>query len=173
MRTHACDRRSPNSRNRNQESADVDVDLSPQVNAALRSEILYYITSGIKESVRAVADELIAIPISGDNEKVLFSISCPYIFYDPSIRCSFDALCCFAVATTRGNRSSFGLSVRQRFAMFVWHQELATRSTSKCLARLRRCACSFSFRALTFTWMCVLTLIATICARTGTIQRRS
>ena len=50
------------------ESADVDVDLSPQVNTALRSEILYYTTSGIKESVRAVTDELITIPISGESE---------------------------------------------------------------------------------------------------------
>jgi 1-phosphatidylinositol-4-phosphate 5-kinase len=56
--------------NRGQESADVDVDLSPQVNTALRSEILYYTTSGIKESVRAVSDELITIPISGEGEKV-------------------------------------------------------------------------------------------------------
>jgi len=53
-----------------QESADVDVDLSPQVNTALRSEILYYTTSGIKESVRAVNDEIIDIPISGESEPV-------------------------------------------------------------------------------------------------------
>ncbi|KAJ0411461.1 hypothetical protein ATCC90586_008510 [Pythium insidiosum] len=44
----------------------------PQVNTALRSEILYYTTSGIKESVRAVTDELISIPISGDNDKNKF-----------------------------------------------------------------------------------------------------
>ncbi|RLN57644.1 hypothetical protein BBJ29_000397 [Phytophthora kernoviae] len=54
--------------NGREESADVDVDLSPQVNSALRSEILYYTTSGIKESVRAVTDELISIPISGESE---------------------------------------------------------------------------------------------------------
>lgn len=52
------------------DSADVDVDLSPQVNTALRSEILYYTTSGIKESVRAVNDEIIDIPISGESEQV-------------------------------------------------------------------------------------------------------
>lgn len=64
-------RRPANGRNRDDdESADVDVDLSPQVNTALRSEILYYTTSGIKESVRAVSDELITIPISGESEKV-------------------------------------------------------------------------------------------------------
>ena len=34
-----------------QDGGDVDVDLSPQVNTALRSEILYYTTSGIKKSV--------------------------------------------------------------------------------------------------------------------------
>ncbi|EQC30308.1 hypothetical protein SDRG_11885 [Saprolegnia diclina VS20] len=35
---------------------DVDVDLSPQVNLALRSEILYYTTSGIKQSVHEVGN---------------------------------------------------------------------------------------------------------------------
>ncbi|KAL4087439.1 hypothetical protein PRIC1_013331 [Phytophthora ramorum] len=67
----------------NGESADVDVDLSPQVNTALRSEILYYTTSGIKESVRAVTDELISIPISGENEagkSIKFWSFCPASF---------------------------------------------------------------------------------------------
>ncbi|GMF09692.1 unnamed protein product [Phytophthora lilii] len=65
------------------ESADVDVDLSPQVNTALRSEILYYTTSGIKESVRAVTDELISIPISGESEagkSIKFWSFCPASF---------------------------------------------------------------------------------------------
>ncbi|TMW56358.1 hypothetical protein Poli38472_006368 [Pythium oligandrum] len=65
------------------DSADVDVDLSPQVNTALRSEILYYTTSGIKESVRAVADELISIPISGESGKgkyIKFWSFCPASF---------------------------------------------------------------------------------------------
>uniref|UniRef100_K3WGV7 PIPK domain-containing protein n=1 Tax=Globisporangium ultimum (strain ATCC 200006 / CBS 805.95 / DAOM BR144) TaxID=431595 RepID=K3WGV7_GLOUD len=80
---NSIERRSPNSRHQDDESADVDVDLSPQVNAALRSEILYYITSGIKESVRAVTDELITIPISGEGEKgksVKFWSFCPAAF---------------------------------------------------------------------------------------------
>lgn len=69
--TTRVSRRPAHGRNRaNDESADLDVDLSPQVNTALRSEILYYTTSGIKESVRAVSDELITIPISGESEKV-------------------------------------------------------------------------------------------------------
>ncbi|GLD93833.1 hypothetical protein PINS_up002438 [Pythium insidiosum] len=68
---NSIERRTGNGANRGQESADVDVDLSPQVNTALRSEILYYTTSGIKESVRAT-DELISIPISGDNDKNKF-----------------------------------------------------------------------------------------------------
>lgn len=69
--------------NGGQDSADVDVDLSPQVNTALRSEILYYTTSGIKESVRAVIDEVITIPISGEGEKkqhVKFWSFCPTAF---------------------------------------------------------------------------------------------
>ncbi|OQR90656.1 phosphatidylinositol-4-phosphate-5-kinase (Pi-PIPKD5), partial [Thraustotheca clavata] len=37
-------------------TSDVDVDLSPQVNLALRSEILYYTTSGIKQSVHEVGN---------------------------------------------------------------------------------------------------------------------
>ncbi|CAI5703256.1 unnamed protein product [Peronospora effusa] len=64
-------------------SADVDVDLSPQVNTALRSEILYYTTSGIKESVRAVTDELISIPISGESDagkSIKFWSFCPASF---------------------------------------------------------------------------------------------
>jgi 1-phosphatidylinositol-4-phosphate 5-kinase len=65
---NSIERRQNNGASRLQESADVDVDLSPQVNSALRSEILYYTTSGIKESVDAVTDELIAIPISGDSK---------------------------------------------------------------------------------------------------------
>ncbi|KAI9989659.1 hypothetical protein PInf_019944 [Phytophthora infestans] len=69
--------------NGREESADVDVDLSPQVNTALRSEILYYTTSGIKESVRAVTDELISIPISGESEagkSIKFWSFCPASF---------------------------------------------------------------------------------------------
>ncbi|KAG3036323.1 hypothetical protein PC128_g79 [Phytophthora cactorum] len=69
--------------NGHDESADVDVDLSPQVNTALRSEILYYTTSGIKESVRAVTDELISIPISGESEagkSIKFWSFCPASF---------------------------------------------------------------------------------------------
>lgn len=45
------------------------------MNTALRSEILYYTTSGIKESVRAVADELISIPISGESDSVRASLN--------------------------------------------------------------------------------------------------
>lgn len=62
-------------------SADVDVDLSPQVNTALRSEILYYTTSGIKESVRSVTDELITIPIENEKGKsIKFWSFCPASF---------------------------------------------------------------------------------------------
>ncbi|KAI9918378.1 hypothetical protein PsorP6_011943 [Peronosclerospora sorghi] len=50
------------------QSADVDVDLSSQVNTSLCSEILYYTTSGIKESVCAVTAELISVLISGEVE---------------------------------------------------------------------------------------------------------
>ncbi|KAJ8552503.1 hypothetical protein ON010_g10042 [Phytophthora cinnamomi] len=73
-------RKSANGRD---ESTDVDVDLSPQANAALRSEILYYTTSGIKESVRAVTDELITIPISGEGDagkSIKFWSFCPTSF---------------------------------------------------------------------------------------------
>ncbi|CAK4105955.1 unnamed protein product [Aphanomyces euteiches] len=42
-------------KNRGGKSTDVDVDLSPQVNLALRSEILFYTTSGIKQAVQEVA----------------------------------------------------------------------------------------------------------------------
>lgn len=80
---NSIEHRSGDRSNRGQESADVDVDLSPQVNTALRSEILYYTTSGIKESVRAVTDELITIPISGEGEKgkfVKFWSFCPASF---------------------------------------------------------------------------------------------
>lgn len=69
--------------NGRQDFADVDVDLSPQVNTALRSEILYYTTSGIKASVRAVTDELISIPISGEGEagkSIKFWSFCPASF---------------------------------------------------------------------------------------------
>ncbi|KAI9907641.1 hypothetical protein PsorP6_002986 [Peronosclerospora sorghi] len=65
------------------QSADVDVDLSPQVNTALRSEILYYTTSGIKESVREVTGELVSIPISGEVEagkSIKFWSFCPTSF---------------------------------------------------------------------------------------------
>ncbi|ETV76047.1 hypothetical protein, variant [Aphanomyces astaci] len=41
-----------NNTKKNSKTTDVDVDLSPQVNLALRSEILYYTTSGIKQSVQ-------------------------------------------------------------------------------------------------------------------------
>ncbi|KAF0690367.1 Aste57867_18202 [Aphanomyces stellatus] len=42
-------------KNRGSKSTDVDVDLSPQVNLALRSEILFYTTSGIKQAVQEVS----------------------------------------------------------------------------------------------------------------------
>ncbi|CAI5740189.1 unnamed protein product [Hyaloperonospora brassicae] len=84
------------------ESADVDVDLSPQVNTALRSEILYYTTSGIKESVRAVTDELISIPISGESEAVGKSIK----FWS------------FCPASFRNIRRTFGISDVDYIQMF-------------------------------------------------------
>jgi 1-phosphatidylinositol-4-phosphate 5-kinase len=82
--------------NGREESADVDVDLSPQANTALRSEILYYTTSGIKESVRAVTDELISIPISGESDAVRQRVN-------PLLMCSFLTVgCMLALSVTPG-----------------------------------------------------------------------
>nr|CCA15087.1 phosphatidylinositol4phosphate5kinase (PiPIPKD5) putative [Albugo laibachii Nc14] len=68
---------------RKEDSRDFDVDLSPQVNMALRSEILYYTTSGVKSSIQAVQDEEISIPISGESDRkksVKFWSYCPVAF---------------------------------------------------------------------------------------------
>ncbi|RLN89290.1 hypothetical protein BBJ28_00014015 [Nothophytophthora sp. Chile5] len=86
------------------ESADVDVDLSPQANTALRSEILYYTTFGIKESVRAVTDELISIPISGESEQVRFGKSIKFWSFCP--------------ASFRNIRLTFGISDAEYIQMF-------------------------------------------------------
>ncbi|DAZ94785.1 TPA: hypothetical protein N0F65_002398 [Lagenidium giganteum] len=80
---NSIERRPAGGGNRGQESADVDVDLSPQVNTALRSEILYYTTAGIKQSAHALADEVISIPISGESDSdksIRFWSYCPVSF---------------------------------------------------------------------------------------------
>jgi 1-phosphatidylinositol-4-phosphate 5-kinase len=61
-------------------SHDVDIDLSPQVNQALRSEILFYTTSGIKQSVkdgakgRKLRSEMILLK-DGSDEKVILYVT--------------------------------------------------------------------------------------------------
>ncbi|RHZ13811.1 hypothetical protein DYB37_000938, partial [Aphanomyces astaci] len=66
-----------NNTKKNSKTTDVDVDLSPQVNLALRSEILYYTTSGIKQSVQeartnASSSEMFLLT-DGQDDKVVHS----------------------------------------------------------------------------------------------------
>lgn len=64
-------KRKRNNRSRNDdddEDGDDDVDLSPQVNTALRSEILYFTTTGIRQSVNEAM-----VGLSAGEEQILLS----------------------------------------------------------------------------------------------------